>query len=83
LFDLQPLVTKLRTEYAGTAAMTDSARQPSFAELYSGISELGKILTVRQDGLTLRGRKGRWPLVTSAGFPAAIERLIHVSARNV
>ncbi len=50
LFELQPLVERLRTDFAGSRAQTDSSRDPSFAELKAAVSDLGERITVRQDG---------------------------------
>ena len=50
LFDVRPLVQQLRTDYAGTRPVTDPARKPPFAELEQAVSNLGKMITVRQDG---------------------------------
>ena len=50
LFDVKPLVEKLKTEYADSAPVTDTDRKPSFAELEKVTADLGEFLTVRQDG---------------------------------
>jgi serine/threonine protein kinase len=121
LFELRSLIDRLQTDYAGSPAVTDSDRKPSFAHLEAAVANLGKQWTVRQDGrgdfteiqaaidaasphslieiqdagpyrepiviekdgLVLRGRSGVWPIITSAGFPAAVEKLIQVAASDV
>ncbi len=121
LFELRSLIDRLQTDYAGSNAVTDSDRNPSFVHLAAAVAKLGKRLTVRQDGrgdfteiqaaveaasphslieiqdagpyrepivirkdgLVLRGRSGVWPIITSAGFPAAVEKLIQVAASDV
>ncbi|TVS15549.1 MAG: hypothetical protein EA424_15775 [Planctomycetaceae bacterium] len=121
LFELRSLIDRLQTNYAGSHAVTDSDRNPSFGHLDAAVAELGERLTVRQDGrgdfteiqaaieaasphslieiqdagpyrepivirkdgLVLRGRSGVWPIITSAGFPAAVEKLIQVAASDV
>ncbi|MHB8902245.1 MAG: serine/threonine protein kinase [Thermoguttaceae bacterium] len=50
LFDLKPVLEKLKTDYATTQPVTDVSRSPSFAELEKATADLGKILTVRLDG---------------------------------
>jgi tetratricopeptide (TPR) repeat protein len=50
LFDLRPLVERLKTEYANTDVVTDDARKPPFAELEKSVADLGQMFTVRQDG---------------------------------
>jgi len=118
LFDLKPLVEKLKTDYAQTAPVTDPARKPSFAELERAVGNLGKIITVRLDGkgdftsiqaainaaetntviaiedngpytekliiprekggLTIRGSRPYWPVITSTAASADIEVLVSV-----
>lgn len=126
-FDVKPLVEKLKAEYANSKSVRDTAREPSFAKMEKAVADLGRFITVRQDGngdftsiqaaidavppnslieiqddgpynekigiskegLTLRGMKGSWPVITSTGsltdFPillavnqvkAALERLV-------
>lgn len=115
LFDVKPLVDKLKAEYGGTPAVTDIGRKPSFAEFEKATANLGKRLTVRKDGkgdftsiqaaidaapahslieiedngmyyekvviakdgITLRGGKGRWPVVTSVGMEPRFPRLVN------
>jgi len=50
LFDVKPPVEKLRTGYANSQAVTETARSPSFTELEEAVAQLGQFLTVRQDG---------------------------------
>jgi hypothetical protein len=50
LFDLKPLIEKLKTDYPKTRVVADKARKPSFAEMAESVSKLGKFLTVRKDG---------------------------------
>jgi len=105
LFDLKPLVEKLKTDYVNSRPVTAANREPSFAAMEKAVADLGLFITVRQDGkadftsiqaaidaappnslieiqdngpynekvaikkegLTLRGAKGTWPVVTSTG----------------
>ena len=115
LFDVKPLVAKLRTEYGNAQAATNTTRKPSFAEMEKAVADLGRFITVRQegkgeftsiqaaidaapphslieiqdngpynekirtstDGLTIRGKTGFWPIITSSGplssFPVLVE----------
>src|SRR3989304_5351354 len=50
LFGLETLVKKLKSQYAGTAPVTDTRRKPSFAEMEQAVAGLGEGLTVRTDG---------------------------------
>jgi len=103
LFDLKPLVDKLKADHAASRAVTDLARKPSIDDLAKAVANLGKRLTVRLDGkgdfkniqeainaappktlieiqdngpyqemlsipasqggITLRGKKGAWPII--------------------
>ena len=49
LFDVKPLVEKLKSNYANSQAVTEDARQPSFAEMEEAIAKLGQFITVRLD----------------------------------
>lgn len=49
-FALEPLVVKLRTQYATAAVLRDAARKPTFAELEEAVADLGKQLAVNPDG---------------------------------
>jgi len=120
LFDVKPLVERLKIDYADSHAVADAARQPSFAEMEKAVAELGRFITVRQDGkgdftsiqaaidvappnslieiqdngpyneeihirqegLTLRGVRGCWPIITSVGRLTAFPRLVVASARG-
>ena len=115
LFDVKPLVDKLKAEYGGTPAVTDTGRKPSFAEFEKATANLGKRLTVRKDGkgdftsiqaaidaapanslieiadnnlyrerlsitkdgMTLRGGRGRWPVITSVGMEPPFPVLVN------
>jgi serine/threonine protein kinase len=121
LFDLRPLVERLKADYAGTTVVADPSRTPAFAEMEAAVVDLGQMFTVRQDGtadftsiqgaidaampnslieiqdngpyseeialnkkgITLRGKKGNWPIITSAGLPTAVHTLMDVSAHDV
>ncbi len=50
LFDLRDVVERLKAEYADTSPVTDTARSPSFAEMEKAVANLGRLITVRQDG---------------------------------
>jgi tetratricopeptide (TPR) repeat protein len=105
LFELRPLVEKLKDSYATSRATTDSQRKPTFRDMDDATSSLGKRLVVRLDGkgdyktiqqavnaalpnslieiqdngpyseavtippekigLTVRGKKGLWPILIS------------------
>jgi serine/threonine protein kinase len=49
-FDVKPVIEKLKTDFADSAAVTDTSRQPSFAEMEKAVADLGRFITVRQDG---------------------------------
>jgi hypothetical protein len=49
LFDLKPIIEKLKTDYSKTRPVTDAARKPSFAEMLEATETLGKFITVRKD----------------------------------
>jgi len=123
-FDLKPLVDKLVEEFADTRVVTDAERQPSVAQMLQATEQLGKIITVRQDGkgdfksiqaaidaappnsiiaiadsrayserllipeqkkgLTLKGKKGCWPILGSQpGGKRVFRRLLDVEAPDV
>jgi len=50
LHDVKPLVEQLRTQYADTTVVFDTARQPPLSELEKATANLGRRITVRQDG---------------------------------
>jgi hypothetical protein len=123
LFDVRPLVEKLKSDYAKSGPVTDATRKPSFAELEQAVAELGPLVTVRQDGkgdftsiqaainatepktlievqddgyysekllvpkgktgVTVRGKRGSWPVVTSQGAQEEIDVLVTVEAAGV
>jgi hypothetical protein len=107
LYEMKPLVERLKTQYADSAVAADPQRKPSLADLQKAVAELGPLLRVRKDGkgnfttiqeavngatrnatiqieergpwaeqikvpagkegLTIRGKKGRLPVITTAG----------------
>jgi len=121
-FDLKPLVERLKADYPQTAPVTDTRREPSFAQMEEAVGNLGQRLIVRQDGkgdftsiqeainaaqpnslieiqdngpynekleipaqkegLTLGGKKGCWPIITSAGPRSGFQNLVMVWARR-
>jgi hypothetical protein len=122
-FDVKPVVEKLENEYADSVAVTDPTRQPSFAEMEKAVGDLGRFITVRQDGkgdftsiqeaiddappnslieigdsgpygeklvipegkegLTIRGKEGFLPLITSFGKePDFAVYLVQVEAQG-
>ncbi|MFH1921677.1 MAG: hypothetical protein ABIP48_17570, partial [Planctomycetota bacterium] len=122
LFDVKPLVEKLKIDYAESKPVTDATRKPAFMDLEQSTANLGPIITVRQDGkgnfttiqaaidaaepdtlievedngpyneelvvpsgktgLTIRGKRGCWPVVTSAGDRVDIDVLVSVEAEH-
>ncbi|NQT14597.1 MAG: hypothetical protein HQ582_17705, partial [Planctomycetes bacterium] len=50
LFDVKPLVEQLKADYANSLAVAVRTRKPSFAELEKAVAELGRFITVRQNG---------------------------------
>jgi len=50
LFDLRPIVEKLKADFPRSAAVTDAARRPSVEEMQKAVAELGKRFLVRRDG---------------------------------
>lgn len=50
LHDVKPLVEQLRTDYADTTVVLDTSRQPPLSELEKATANLGRRITVRQDG---------------------------------
>jgi len=50
LFDVKALVEKLKGDYPQSHPVTDATRKPSFAELEQSTADLGRVITVRQDG---------------------------------
>jgi len=120
LFDLKPLVQKLKADYPQSLPVTDTKRKPSFEQMQQAVADLGQFLTVRRDGkgsfqtiqaaidaavpnslieiqdngpynekidipkekkgLTLRGGKNCWPIVTSVGQTTNFPRLVTITA---
>jgi len=72
LFDVKPLVDKLKGEYGGTPAVTDTGRKPSFAEFEKATANLGKRLTVRKDG------KGDFTSIQAAIDAAPARSLVEI-----
>jgi len=119
LFDLKPIIEKLKNDYPETGPVTDATRKPSFAEMAGSVAKLGKFITVRQDGkgdfksiqaaidaappnslieiqddgpyfeqvlipkektgITLRGKRGCWPLIRSGRPIGTVRHLLTVS----
>ncbi|HUT88143.1 MAG TPA: protein kinase [Thermoguttaceae bacterium] len=50
LFDVKPLVEKLKADYGATNVVSDADRKPSFVAMQSAVADLGIRLTVRLDG---------------------------------
>jgi len=50
LFDVKPLVEKLKSDYADSRAVTGAAHRASFADIQKAVADLGRFVTVRQDG---------------------------------
>jgi len=50
LWELKPIIEKLKTDYTKTRPVTDADRKPSFTEMAKAVEGLGKFLTVRKDG---------------------------------
>ncbi len=50
LFELKPVVEKLRADYRATCVATDADREPSVAEMEAAVADLGVRLSVRLDG---------------------------------
>ena len=60
LFELKPLVERLKADHPRARAVTDTARKPTFAEMAAAVAKVGKLLTVRKDG------KGEYTTVQGA-----------------
>ncbi len=50
LYELKPLVERLKTQYADSAVLADPQRKPSLAELEKAVVDLGPLVRVRNDG---------------------------------
>jgi len=72
LFDLKPIIDKLKADYADTAALTDGDRKPALVEMEKAVANLGKYLTVRQDG------KGDFANIQKAIDAAPVNSLIEI-----
>jgi hypothetical protein len=49
-FELKPLMLKFKDSYPNAAVITDPDRTPTFAEMQAVIDNLGRSVTIRQDG---------------------------------
>jgi hypothetical protein len=76
LFDLKPLIEKLKKDYPTTKPVTDAARKPTFAEMLKATETLGRFITVRQDG------KGDFKTIQAAIDAAPPNSLIEVRDRG-
>ncbi len=123
LYELKPLLARLRTEYADSAVAADPERKPSLAELEKAVADLGPLLRVRRDGqgdtktiqeavnkatrktmiqieevgpwtelivvpigtegLTICGKKGLLPIITTAGAPNGYSENFMVHAADL
>ena len=72
LFNLRPLVQKLKADYPKSRPVTDTQRKPSFDEMQQAVAELGEFLTVRQDG------KGSFRAIQAAIDAAPPNSLIEI-----
>lgn len=50
LFDLRAVLARLKRAYPEAAAITDTERKPSYAEMLKAVEGLGEFLVVRKDG---------------------------------
>ena len=50
LYELKPLVERLKTQYADSTAAADPQRKPSLDELAKAVADLGPLVRVRKDG---------------------------------
>ncbi len=76
LFALKPLVDKLRSEHAGSPAITDTQRRPSFAELAQAVADLGQRLVVSTEG------KGNYRSIQEAITAAPPKSIIEIRANG-
>jgi hypothetical protein len=72
LFDVKPLVEKLKSDYVNSQPVTDAGRQPSFAEMEKAVADLGQFISVRQDG------EGDFTSIQAAIDAAAPNSLIEI-----
>jgi hypothetical protein len=70
-------VEKLKGEYADTTVVQDTARQPSVAELEKATANLGRRITVRQDG------KGDFTTIQAAIDTAQAGDLIEIQDNGI
>jgi len=123
LYEVKPLVQRLKTRYADSAVAADSQRKPSLAELAKAVADLGPLVRVRRDGtgdvktiqeavknaagnatiqieevgpwtervvvpagkagLTICGKKGILPVISTAGLPNTYAETFQVQAGQV
>jgi len=123
LYELKPVVERLKTQYADSAVAADSQRKPSLAELAKKVADLGPLIRVRKDGkgdaktiqeavknaagnatiqieeigpwteqivvpadkdaLTICGKRGLMPVLTTVGLPISYAETILVRARQL
>ncbi len=50
LYEMKPLVERLKTQYADSAVIADPQRTPSLAEMDRAVADLGPLVRVRKDG---------------------------------
>ena len=50
LFDLKPIIEKLKADYPTSLAVTYARREPSITNMEEAVANLGEIITVRLDG---------------------------------
>jgi hypothetical protein len=122
LYELKPLVERLKADYGNTRPVADGVRKPSIAEMDKAVAKLGRRITVRLDGkghfrsiqaavksanvgdlveiedngpysesvvisseksgITLRGKRGAWPLLISMEPNSVVGPLIGVNGPN-
>ncbi|HUT88343.1 MAG TPA: hypothetical protein VMY37_02505 [Thermoguttaceae bacterium] len=71
-FDLKPVLEELKADYSKTRPVTDSDREPSFAEMEEAVASLGEFLTVRLDG------KGDFTSIQAAVSAARVNSLVEI-----
>lgn len=71
-----------RGDFTEIQAAIDAALPHSLIEIEDS-GPYREPIVIRKEGLVLRGKPGVWPIITSVGFPAAVERLVQVAARDV
>ena len=50
MYELKPVVQRLKTQYADSAVAADPQRKPSLAEMEKAVADLGPLVHVRKDG---------------------------------